>query len=135
MTNITGKSSLAEKQIQVVGFLTRSVSAGLTATPAGTQATALLLNSAINQLATVATAGDAAKLPVSTKMLGLEVIVINDGVAAAQIFGSGSDTIDGVATATGVPLTNAKRAVYLCIQAATPAAPGKWVSMQGGVSA
>ncbi len=54
-------------------------------------------------------------------------IVFNDGAAATQVFANGSDTIDGTAGATGVPLTNAKRAMFVCLTT------GAWVSAQLGV--
>jgi hypothetical protein len=99
---------------------------GLTAHAGGGQASALLLTASVNRLTTVATAADSVKLPPSAP--NLAVVIINDGAHAAQVFGSGTDTIDGVATATGVPLTNAKRAIYYCLTA------GAWQSLSGGVS-
>jgi len=81
-------------------FQTLSVSTGLTAHSGGTQAAALALTSAINNITTVAAAADSVRLPVSA--VGMEVVVINNGANPMQVFGAGTDTINGIATATGV---------------------------------
>src|ERR1044071_8736408 len=77
-----------------------SVSDNLTAHAGGTQAAALALTSIMNILATVATAGDSVKLPPA--VIGLVIGVLNNGANSAQVFGAGTDNINGVATATGV---------------------------------
>lgn len=99
----------------------------LTATASGTKLTAIVLTKGISRLAVVATAADSVLLPPAK--VGINVLVINDGAAAAQVFGAGTDTIDGVATATGVVLTNAKRCIYSCYT------DGAWVSLMGVKSA
>jgi len=92
---------------------------GLTATPSGTQSTSLLLTAGINRVATVATAADGVKLPAS--VAGISIIVINDAASnAMQVFGTSPDTINDVATATGVSQAAGKIAIYTC-----PVA-GKW---------
>lgn len=83
------------------GFPLASTSNGLTAHAGGTQAAALALTSSLNRITTVATAADSVKLPASAA--GLAITVINSGANVMQIFGAGTDTINGVATATGVP--------------------------------
>lgn len=84
----------------------------------GGQASALALTARVNRVATVATAADSVKLPVSTP--GRIVHVINDGANAMQVFGTGADTINGVASGVGVSLAVGKAAVFTC-----PVA-GKW---------
>jgi hypothetical protein len=102
---------------------------GVIAHAGGTRALAMALKYGWNRLATVASANDSVALPPA--VAGASVVVINDGVAAAKVYAgvTGTDTIDGVAAATGVPLTNAKRAIFYCLTA------GAWQSLQGGVSA
>jgi len=100
----------------------------ITATAGGTKTTARLLKATINQLSVCATAADSVKLPASPQP-GNMVFIANDGAAAAQVFGSNSDTIDGVATATGVALTNATRAFFVCIS--VTAGIAAWVSQAG----
>lgn len=133
MVAITGTDSLHAREKFKIGFDLKSVSTGLTAFAGGGQAGALPLVSRINRLATVASAADSVMLPLAE--LGMEIVIINDGASAAQVFGSGVDTIDGIATATGVPLTNTKRAIFYCTVAATPSVAGKWHSLMGVPSA
>ena len=100
---------------------------GITATAAGNQATARLLTAVLNRLSVVATNGDSVKLPLGL-VSGQYAIIINDGVANAQVYGSGTDTIDAVATATGVTLSAGKRGFFWCLT------PGLWQSMAGAKS-
>lgn len=95
-----------------------SVAAGLTA--AGTtRANALALTAATNVVGTAAS-GTGVILPsAATVGVGGSVIVFNDGANAIKVYGAGSDTVDGVAAATGVTLTNALRCEYFVTAAAT----------------
>jgi hypothetical protein len=95
---------------------------GLVAHAGGTQAAALVLSAKVNVLGTVATAADSVALPLA--VAGLTVVVANAGAASAQVFGSGTDTINGVATATGVALAAAATKTFYCTKSA-PA--GTWV--------
>jgi hypothetical protein len=111
-----------------VSALYADVSMGNALTAAGTdRATSLVLTKAINNITTAAASTGATLPSVATVGIGGFVIVFNAGANACQIYGAGSDTIDGVAAATGVPLTNAKRCVYIAVAAAT------WISAQLGV--
>ena len=94
------------------GLQTMSFTAGLTAFATGGQASAVLLPSMINRVATVATQGDSVKLPPSA--VGLAIMVINRGANAMQVFGSGTDTINGIATATGISQGINTTAVFVC---------------------
>lgn len=99
-----------------------SVEDGITATPSGVQATARPLTAAINRVSTVASGNDAVGLPLAKQ--GLIVIVVNGAVAnSMQVFGAGTDTINDVATATGVAQAAGKSAEYICT---TSAPAGKW---------
>lgn len=101
-----------------LGLLSQAADA-LTAHSGGTQAAALLLSAAINRISTVAAANDSVKLPVS--VAGMSIAVINGAASnSMQVFGSGADTINDVATATGVAQAAGKTASYYC-----PVA-GKW---------
>lgn len=91
----------------------------LTATSSGTQSNALLLTAGINRILTVAAAADSVKL--LPAVAGLTQVVINDAASnSMQVFGSGTDTINDVATATGVAQAAGKTATYYCSVA------GKW---------
>lgn len=88
---------------------------GITATASGTQAAAYQLSAQMSDISVCATALDSVALPKITVRapneanpgsLGMLVFVYNGGAAAAQVYGgtNAKDTINGVATATGVLL-------------------------------
>ncbi|MBZ9939147.1 hypothetical protein LB518_22815 [Mesorhizobium sp. BR1-1-16] len=99
--------------------LSLAAETGITAYAGGGQTNARQLVASVNHVTTVATAADSVKLPAS--VVGL-VIVITNGAASnsMQVFGAGTDTINDVATATGVAQAAGKSAIYSC-----PVA-GKW---------
>lgn len=101
---------------------------GIVAHAGGGQALATQLVAEINRLATVATAGDSVKLPASQP--GLTIVIINHGVNSAQIYGAGTDTINDVASATGVPQMAGSMVIYSCTTA------GAWYTegLAGGYS-
>ncbi len=108
------------------GFLAQSVATNLTATGT-TIAGALGLTSSINFIGNVAS-GTGVILPlVATVGIGAQVTIFNDGANPLKVYGAGSDTVDGQVAATGVTLTNAKRAIFFAKAAAT------WISAQLGV--
>ena len=100
-----------------------SVEDGIVATAGGNQATAYKLTAATNRIKVCALNGDSVALPPA--IVGSRFVVINDGAATCQVYGSGTDTIDAVATATGVTVSNAKRAIFYCV------ANGLWQSLGG----
>lgn len=64
-----------------------------------------------NEVITVASSGDSVVLP--NAPLGSVVFVANAGANAMQVFGYGSDTINGTAGATGISVANAKRIMFV----------------------
>jgi hypothetical protein len=101
----------------------------LTAHAGGTQAAALQLAATINNVTTVASAGDSVKLPASAG--GLAITIMNNGASSMQVFGAGTDTIDSVATATGVSQGIGVITTYYCTAA------GNWLTganLQAGAS-
>jgi hypothetical protein len=108
---------------EIVTALTaqQSVTDGVTAVASGGQTNATLLTSTFNNVTVVATAADSVKLPLA--VAGLWVTVRNSAANSLQVFGSGTDTINAVATATGVAQATTVSALYFC----TVSAPaGKW---------
>lgn len=101
----------------------------LTAHASGGQASATQLAYGYNRFSTVATLNDSGALPLA--IAGQFCLVVNDGAAAAKIYAQNgsSDTIDGTAGSTGVPLTNAKRTLFFCLTT------GAWISFGGAESA
>lgn len=103
-------------------FSLTGVENGLTAFAGGGQedATALSATKNMHRVSTVATAADSAKLPAAT--VGQLHLVRNDGAEAMQLFGTDTDTINGVAAATGISVAAATGLVVFCVEA------GKWVT-------
>lgn len=90
-------------------------------TAAGTtQAGALVLTAVMNRLSTVASSSGV-QLPIMHP--GMIVWVVNDGANPVTVYPNTGDvsgaTIDGVAAATGVTLTNARRGWYACFTGGT----------------
>ncbi|MCX5516225.1 hypothetical protein C3941_19745 [Kaistia algarum] len=101
------------------GYPLLSVATTITARAGGGKTNATLLAAAINHVTVVATAADSVKLPAS--VAGMVVVVINGQASnSMQVFGSGSDTVNDVATGTGVAQGAGLTAIYFC-----PVA-GKW---------
>lgn len=102
----------------IAGGATDSV----TAAAGGGQTNATQLTGVMANVTVVATAADSVKLPLG--QAGMIYFLANsDAADSMQVFGAGTDTINGVATATGVAQAAASKAVYFCITSA-PAA--KW---------
>jgi hypothetical protein len=104
--------------VTLQGLLFESAQDTITAHAGGGQASAFPLSAEVNRLTTVATAGDSVALPPA--LPGLTIMIINHGANSAQVFGTSTDTIDDVATATGVSQMVNSVCIYTCtIQ-------GKW---------
>lgn len=118
---VTLSSTLAAGVTTITGSLTTSTyaiqSVGNALSGAGTtRADATVIAKQINNFTTVAS-GTGAVLPAG--VAGTKILVFNAGANVLQVYGNGSDTIDGVAGSTGVPLTNTKRAAFICVAANT----------------
>lgn len=128
ITRVNGLvSGLYSQTVNAFGLNLTNLTTGITAHAGGGQADATQLSALVNVVDTVATAADSVKLPAPT-VVGQVVIVSNTAAAAAQVFGSGTDTINGVATATGVSLAAGKTGIYI---ATTIGAAAAWRSLQG----
>lgn len=108
---------------KATGYFLRSVGDALTATGT-TRADALQLAKEVNRLTTAA-AGTGVILPVG--VVGMRIRIYQSGANPVKVYASASETIDGVAGATGVTLTNALRCEYEFVAANT------WISAQLGV--
>ena len=86
----------------------------LVATAGGTKAAAqqLAAGVAIFGFATVATNGDSALLPKA--VAGTVICVRNAGAATLSLYGSGTDKINGVDTATNYDLLTNTSAIFFC---------------------
>lgn len=99
-------------------FLTELAEDNITATAGGGQATARLLTSQTSRIVTVATAGDSVRLPVSAP--GLELLIVNSGANGVQVFGFGTDLVDGLPSSMGVSQMPSSMVIYSCTTA------GQW---------
>lgn len=125
-SNITGFNN-----ITMTGLLTESAADALTAHAGGGQGSALALTKEVNRITTVATAGDSVKLPASAA--GLSIILINSGANSMQVYGNGTDTINGVASATGVAQMNNSIVLYSCSVAGSWFAEGIGCGFSGSL--
>lgn len=98
---------------------------GLVARAGGGQALATQMDYGLNTVTTVATAADSVKLPPA--VAGASVFVRNNAANAMQVFGSGIDTINGVATATGVSQAATSGVWYVAQSTGTSGVAGNWV--------
>lgn len=90
---------------------------GITAHAGGGKASAYALSAtkSYHRISVCATAADSVLMPASAA--GVDHYLRNDGVAAMQVFGNGTDTINGVATATGVSQAASTGSWYVCTTA------------------
>lgn len=108
--------------LQPGDYYLESFQDSIVATASGTQATAFQINTMTSRIITVATSADSVALPMSQP--GMELMVINHGANAMQVFGNYQEgaTIDDVATATGVSQMANSLVIYTCVTA------GAWYS-------
>ena len=111
-------------------FHINSAEDSITATAGGGQANAYQINSQVSRVSTVATAADSVQLPVAYE--GMWVILLNDAANSMQVYGqvlgvaNAGDTINGIATATGVPQMGKSACIYFC------PTDGKWITIGAG---
>jgi hypothetical protein len=99
-------------------FIIESGQDNITATAGGGYANAYQLNNQTSRVTVVASSGDSVKLPPSAP--GLELLIINHGANAMQVFGNGTDTVDDQTYTTGVSQMSYSNVIYTC------AAAGSW---------
>jgi hypothetical protein len=122
-SSITLASGETAKVIDILKTGTSSYTSGITAYAAGGQTGATKLTASINVVTTVGSAAGSVALPVAVP--GLSVYVTNGAASnSMQVFGQTPDTINGVATGTGVAQAAGVSAVFVC------AAVNKWYRIQ-----
>ena len=94
----------------VGGLPTVSSANNLVATPAGTQATSLVLSTVISRVTTVATAGDAVELPLAAA--GLQLTVSNAGTNSMNVFPSLGDAVNSGAANAAYAIAAGKTASF-----------------------
>ena len=120
MQRFKGKIAASVIYLSKGGLFYESAQDTITAHAGGGQASATQLSNEVNRITTVATAGDSVALPAA--VAGLTLVVINHGANPCQVYGNAAagDTINDVATATGVSQMVGSEVIYSC------ATTGKW---------
>ena len=100
-----------------------SAASGIVARVGGLRPNATPLTACINNITVYATGGDSVALPPAQG--GQELVLLNNGAAAAQVYAAvgTSDTINGTAAAGGILFAAGAKAVFV-----SPA-PGMWFSI------
>lgn len=83
------------ENVTISQTLIKSVTNGITAYAGGGQANAVALTSDINEVSVCASGGDSTKLPAA--LVGMEIVVINHGAAAMDLFPISGDFINEAA--------------------------------------
>ncbi len=109
---VPGKALQNGYDLNKLSDLLGSTQNGIIARAGGGKANATALNASKCRIATAATAADSVRLP--SGYPGFEVSIYNAGVASVQVFGSNRDTINNVATGTGVAQAAGVTALYTC---------------------
>ena len=120
---LPSKQLVAGSDINNIVQQLNSAKTGIVAGTTQTQAGATQLDSAVNTIATVTVAGDGVRLPKG--FVGLEVWIVNSDADDVQVYGYGTDTINSVATATGVSQAGTL-AIYKC-NSVSAAGVANWV--------
>ena len=117
----TGYSGQLMTELSLVG-----ITAGTTRTQAGATALVAEINRVDTSTAVTAgtTLGDGVKLQAAVP--GLDIVVVNNTANIIQVYGNGSDTVNGVAGATGIPIP--PNGVYIFVAVAA----GSW-QVESGV--
>ena len=109
-----GGGSAAFTNVSLSGLLTESSADSLTATGSN-QAGALQLTAQINRV-TVGASTTGVLLPLAAP--GVPIVVINSVANSIHVYGAGTDTINGIATATGIVQPPGTTYVYFTVTAA-----------------
>ena len=121
-TLISSKQLVSGNHVNGFNNLLTGTATGLTATAGGSAATSLQLNSAFNEITTVATAADGVTLPPAKS--GLRIGVLNsDAADSLRVFANGTDLIK-IGAAAGVAQSDQAAGVpnlYVCFK------DGLWV--------
>ena len=86
---------------------------GITATASGTQTTAYALSATYNRVTTVATAGDAVKLPKAVN--GSSFYVFNTSANSMNVFPNTGDAINALSANAAYALAAGKGAEFICM--------------------
>ncbi len=98
---------------------------GLTALAGGAQPTTAVLRFGMNVVSTVTSGNDSVALPPATGSGGVVIVKNSAASNSLQVFGLTPDTINGIATGTGVAQAHDITCMYIDIEA------GEWSRFLG----
>ena len=128
-----GSRLLNGSDVQKLSDLIGSAQVDIVAKTGGAKAGATQLNAAICVVDTVASDGDSVLLPLG--YAGLKVIIVNNDAAQdIRVYGKGTDTINSIATGTGLLQGQQTIATYVCTNV-TAAGVGEWFAATGAALA
>lgn len=142
--NVTGTNSQNENSVVKVGYIRHSVTDSITAFAGGGQTSAVLLDSAYNRIATVASANDSVKLPschtgasntgplgtgqISGNTTGMMLWVTNSAAAnSMNVFPQTGEFINALTVNSAYAVAANKTVGFLCSPAGLI-----WYSVLGG---
>lgn len=99
-------------EFEATGYIIKKTTDGITAYATGGQANAVALTSDINEVSICATGGDSTKLPAA--VAGMEIVVINHGIAAMDLFPASGDYINEAAVNTATSIAINATAICYC---------------------
>lgn len=115
--SVNAAGGITTSGVTNTGISTSTAANTVTAFAGGGQASATQLTTSNNRVPTVATAADSVKLPLA--VAGQTIHLVNGHATnSMQVFGGGTDTINDVATGTGVAQAAGKAATYFCTKSA-----------------
>ncbi len=137
--NITGTNETSKNQVVNVGFLRMSVTDSITAFSGGGQTSAVLLNSSLNRITTVAAGNDSVKLPpcrdgigtagppgAPSKTLGMVMYVVNAAASnSLNLYPTAGGSINAIAADSPYAIAANKTVGFVCVGTI-------WYSLLGG---
>ena len=112
LSTLTMVSGTATPSGTGTGLIYETYSSAVAAYVSGGQASATPLTSTISRVTTGAAIGASVMLPASAP--GLDILVINSAANSITVFGSGSDTLNGLASGVGVSQMISSMVLYAC---------------------
>jgi hypothetical protein len=137
--NITGTNETGRNQVVNIGYLRMSITDSITAFAGGGQTSAVLLNSGINRVTTVASANDSVKLPpcrdgvgaagppgAPSKTLGMVIFAVNAAAAnSMNVYPTSGGSINALSADAAYAVAANKTVGFVCIGTI-------WYSLLGG---
>lgn len=120
ISSLSGENDLLNVNSKFIltqdGLVKSSAEGAITAYAGGGQVNATALTKKVNQIGTVASAGDSVKLPSAVSGFSLEITIINTGSNACDVFPSSGDSI-GAGIDTAVSLAAGSNITYISYNA------------------